>query len=38
MTVADNLRTKAATEKGTAEASVLIGGTNYDLPMRKGTL
>ena len=38
MTVADNLRTKGATEKGTAEASVLIGDTRYDLPMRKGTL
>ena len=38
MTVADNFRTKGATEKGTAEASVLIGGTRYDLPMRKGTL
>jgi citrate synthase len=35
MTVADNLRTKAATEK---DASAVIGGTGYDLPMRKGTL
>src|ERR1700675_4711376 len=35
MTVADNLRTKSATEKG---ASVFIGGTRYDLPMRTGTL
>ena len=35
MTVADNLRTKGATEK---HASVVIGGTGYDLPMRKGTL
>ena len=31
----DNLRTKSATEKG---ASIFIGGTRYDLPMRKGTL
>ena len=38
MTVADNFRTKGATEKGAAEASVLIAGTRYDLPMRKGTL
>ena len=30
MTVADNFRTKGATEKGTAEASVLIGDTRYD--------
>jgi len=35
MTVANNLRTKGATEK---DASVIIGGTEYDLPMRKGTL
>ena len=35
MTVTDNLRTKGVTEKG---ASVVIGGTGYDLPMRKGTL
>jgi citrate synthase len=35
MTIADNLRTKGATEK---RASVVIGGTGYDLPMRKGTL
>ena len=35
MTVADNLRTKSPTEKG---ASVFIGGTRYDLPMRTGTL
>src|SRR5512132_2900617 len=35
MTVADNLRTKVATEK---QASVVIGGRGYDLPMRKGTL
>ena len=34
MTVADNLRTNG-TEK---DASVVIGGTGYDLPMRKGTL
>ena len=38
MTVRDNFRTKGATEEGTAEASVLIAGTRYDLPMRKGTL
>ena len=38
MTVRDNFRTKGATEKGTAEASVLIAGTRYDLPIRKGTL
>ena len=35
MTVADKLRTKGATEK---DASVFIGDTTYDLPMRKGTL
>ena len=35
MNVADNLRTKGATEK---DASVVIGGTKYDLPVRKGTL
>ena len=35
MTVADKLRTKGVTEK---DASVVIGGTGYDLPMRKGTL
>ena len=35
MTVADKLRTKGATEK---DASVFIGDTGYDLPMRKGTL
>ena len=33
MTVADNLRTK-----GEKDASVVIGGTGYDLPMRKGTV
>jgi citrate synthase len=38
MTVADNFRTVGATEKGTDEASVLIAGTRYDLPIRKGTL
>ena len=38
MTVRDNFRTKGATEEGTAEASVLIAGTRYDLSMRKGTL
>src|ERR1044072_6325948 len=35
MTVADKLRTQGATEK---DASVVIGGTGHDLPMRKGTL
>jgi citrate synthase len=34
MTLAD-LRTKSSTEK---DASLVIGGTGYDLPMRKGTL
>ena len=38
MTVADNSRTKGATEKGAAAASVLIAGIRYDLPTRKGTL
>ena len=38
MTAADNFRTKGATEKRAAEASVLIAGTRYDLPVRKGTL
>jgi citrate synthase len=38
MTTADNLCTKGATEKGTAEASVSIAGARYDLPTRKGTL
>src|SRR5690242_6406205 len=35
MTIAGNVRTKGATEK---DASVVIGGIGYDLPMRKGTL
>jgi citrate synthase len=35
MTVADNLRTKGAAQK---DVSAVIGGTRYDLPMRKGTL
>ena len=35
MTIAGNLRTKGATEK---DASVVIGGMGYDLPMRKGTV
>ena len=35
MTAADNVRTENATEKG---ASISIGGTSYDLPMRKGSL
>jgi citrate synthase len=38
MTVADNFRTKGAAEKGTAEASILIAGRKYGLPMRKGAL
>jgi citrate synthase len=29
---------KGATKNRTAEASVSIAGTTYDLPMRKGTL
>src|SRR6476646_5053170 len=37
MHIADN-RAKGATENGTAEASVSIGGMGYNLPMRKGTL
>jgi citrate synthase len=35
MTVADNLRTKGANER---DASVVIDGTRYDLPVRTGTL
>jgi citrate synthase len=35
MTAADDLRTKGTTEKG---ASVFVGSTRYDLPVRKGTL
>jgi hypothetical protein len=35
MTVTDNLRAKGATER---DASVAIGGTGYNLPMRKATL
>jgi citrate synthase len=38
MTAAENLRRKSAVEKCTTEPAVLIGGTRYDLPMRKGTL
>ncbi len=38
MTVAKNLRSKGAVEKGSAEAVVSIGGTGYSLPIRKGTL
>jgi citrate synthase len=38
MTVGDNFRTKGAAEKGTAEASILIAGRKYGLPMRKGAL
>src|SRR4029453_12136071 len=37
MTIADHLRREGATE-GTAQASVSIVDTGYDLPMRKGTL
>ena len=37
MTGAEDWR-KGALEKSTAEASLLIGGTRYNLPMRKGTL
>jgi citrate synthase len=38
MTVAEHGRMKGATENGTAQASVSIAGTTYDLPVRKGTL
>jgi citrate synthase len=38
MTIEENLRTKATVKKGGAEASVLVGGTRYDLPISKGTL
>jgi citrate synthase len=38
MTVAERARMNGATKNGTAEASVSITGTTYDLPMRKGTL
>ena len=34
----ENFRRKGAVEKGTAEAAVSIGGTRYNLPVRKGTL
>ena len=37
MTAADNPKAGAA-KNGNADASVLIGGTRYDLPVRKGTL
>ena len=36
--VAERAPMKGATENCTAEASVSIAGTTYDLPMRKGTL
>jgi citrate synthase len=36
--VTENFRRKGAVEKGTAEAAVSIGGTSYNLPVRKGTL
>jgi len=35
MTIVDSLRTKGSTEK---DASVVVGGTSYDLPMRNGTI
>ena len=38
MTVAKHGHMKGATENGTAQASVSIAGTTYDLPVRKGTL
>jgi hypothetical protein len=38
MTVEENLRSKGTVKKGGAEASVLVGGTRYDLPVSKGTL
>jgi citrate synthase len=34
----EHLRREGATEKGTAQASISIADTTYDLPMRKGTL
>ena len=34
----ENFRGKSAVERGTAEAAVSIGGTMYNLPVRKGTL
>ena len=34
----ENFRRKSAVERGTAEAAVSIGGTMYNLPVRKGTL
>jgi len=37
MTAAED-RKEGAVDKGTAEASVLIGGTRYNLPVREGTL
>jgi citrate synthase len=38
MTVAEHGRMNRAIQNGTAEASVSIAGTTYDLPVRKGTL
>ena len=38
MTVEENLRRKAAVKKASGKASVLVGGTSYDLSVRKGTL
>jgi citrate synthase len=34
----ENLRTKGGVTKGDREASISIGGTDYDLPISKGTL
>ena len=38
MTIEENLRRKGTVKKGGAGASVLLGGTRYDLPVSKGTL
>ena len=34
----ENFRRKGGVTKGDRDASVLIGGTRYDLPVNKGTL
>jgi citrate synthase len=38
MTVEENLRRKGTVDEGTAEASVLVGGTRYNLPVSRSTL
>ena len=38
MTIEENLRKKGTVKKGSAEASVLVGGTRYDLSVSRGTL